>query len=79
MRANFPMKARMTETTLTAPNSAEARDIRFHLHSYTNARLHEATGPLVIEGGDGIYVIDSEGRRYIEAMSGLWSVGVGFS
>ncbi|WP_353230953.1 aspartate aminotransferase family protein [Novosphingobium sp.] len=73
----------MTTTTLTppavAPNSPEARDIQFHLHSYTNARLHEKVGPLVIEGGDGIYVIDGEGRRYIEAMSGLWSVGVGFS
>jgi 4-aminobutyrate--pyruvate transaminase len=69
----------MHETILTAPNSAEARDIRFHLHSYTNARLHEETGPLVIERGEGVYVFDSEGRRYIEAMSGLWSVGVGFS
>jgi len=73
------MKVGMHDTILTAPNSAEARDIRFHLHSYTNARLHEETGPLVIERGDGIYVFDSEGRRYIEAMSGLWSVGVGFS
>ena len=44
----------MTSTILDAPNSAEARDIRFHLHSYTNARLHEQVGPLVIEGGDGI-------------------------
>ena len=73
------MLARMTETIDCAPNSAEARDIRFHLHSYTNARLHEATGPLVIERGEGIYVFDSEGKRYIEAMSGLWSVGVGFN
>jgi 4-aminobutyrate--pyruvate transaminase len=69
----------MTETTLTAPNSAEARDIRFQLHSYTNARLHEQTGPLVIERGDGVYVFDNEGRRYIEAMAGLWSAGLGFS
>ncbi len=69
----------MTQTTLTAPNSAEARDIRFHLHGYTNARLHETIGPLVIERGDGVYVIDGEGRRYIEAMAGLWSAGLGFS
>jgi len=61
------------------PNSLEARDIRYHLHSYTDAVRLEAEGPLVIERGDGIYVEDVSGKRYIEAMSGLWSVGVGFS
>ncbi|MGO9773609.1 MAG: aspartate aminotransferase family protein [Roseiarcus sp.] len=61
------------------PNSIEARDIRYHLHGYTNARRHLEVGPLVIEKGDGVYVEDSAGNRYIEAMAGLWSVGVGFS
>lgn len=60
------------------PNSAEARDIAFHLHSYTNPRQHEANGPLVIEKGEGVYVEDNNGKRYIEAMSGLWSVALGF-
>jgi 4-aminobutyrate--pyruvate transaminase len=49
------------------------------MHSYTNARRHEEIGPLVIEKGDGIYVEDASGKRYIEAMAGLWSVAVGFS
>lgn len=61
------------------PNSTEARDVRYHLHSYTNARKHEEVGPLVIEKGDGVYVEDASGKRYIEAMAGLWSVAVGFS
>lgn len=61
------------------PNSPEARDIRYHLHAYTNARRHQETGPLIIEKGDGVYVEDSAGKRYIEAMAGLWSVAVGFS
>ncbi len=61
------------------PNSVEARDISYHMHSYTNARRHEEIGPLVIEKGDGIYVEDASGKRYIEAMAGLWSVAVGFS
>ncbi|WP_206454820.1 aspartate aminotransferase family protein [Aurantimonas marina] len=60
------------------PNSIEARDIAFHLHSYTNARKHEANGPVVIDKGDGVYVTDTDGNRYIEAMAGLWSVAVGF-
>lgn len=61
------------------PNSTEARDKKYVLHAYTNARRHQETGPLIIEKGDGIYVEDSSGNRYIEAMAGLWSVGVGFS
>lgn len=63
----------------TRPNSPEGRDIRYHLHPYTNARRHQEVGPLVIEKGDGIYVEDITGKRYIEAMAGLWSVAVGFS
>lgn len=63
----------------TQPNSPEARDIRYNLHAYTNARRHQETGPLIIEKGEGIYVEDNSGKRYIEAMAGLWSVAVGFS
>jgi 4-aminobutyrate--pyruvate transaminase len=63
---------------MPAPNSASARDIQFFLHPNTNARQHERTGPVIIERGDGIYVYDDAGKRYIEAMAGLWSVAVGF-
>ncbi|MFF0922868.1 aspartate aminotransferase family protein [Rhizobium leguminosarum] len=61
------------------PNSAEARDTAYHLHGYTNARKHLEVGPLVIEQGENIYVVDSAGNRYIEAMAGLWSTALGFS
>ncbi|MAY63251.1 MAG: aspartate aminotransferase family protein [Rhizobiales bacterium] len=60
------------------PNSIEGRDIAYHLHSYTNARKQEAEGSIVIDRGEGIYVYDNSGKRYIEGMAGLWSVGVGF-
>ncbi|MEP3304442.1 MAG: aminotransferase class III-fold pyridoxal phosphate-dependent enzyme, partial [Roseibium sp.] len=60
------------------PNSIEARDVAFQLHSYMDARKHEENGPLVIEKGDGIFVEDNNGKRYIEGMAGLWSVAVGF-
>ncbi|MGO1766258.1 MAG: aminotransferase class III-fold pyridoxal phosphate-dependent enzyme, partial [Advenella sp.] len=54
-------------------------DIAFHMHPYTNAITHASQGPLVITRGDGIYVEDEHGKKYIEAMAGLWSVAVGFS
>ncbi|MCZ0963260.1 aspartate aminotransferase family protein [Paracoccus benzoatiresistens] len=58
--------------------TAEERDIRNHFHAYTNARRHMDVGPMIIEEGSGIHVTDNSGRRYIEGMAGLWSVGVGF-
>ena len=60
------------------PNSIEARDRAYHLHSYTNARALERDGALVMDRGEGIYVYDNTGKQYIEGMAGLWSVGVGF-
>jgi 4-aminobutyrate--pyruvate transaminase len=62
-----------------APNSPEARDIAYTLHPYTNLSAHETRGPLIIEGGEGIHVIDDQGNRYIEGLAGLWCVGLGFS
>ncbi|MBV0890928.1 aspartate aminotransferase family protein [Paracoccus sp. Z118] len=56
----------------------EARDIAHHFHGYTNARRHQDVGPMIIEDGEGIYVRDNTGKRYIEGLAGLWSVGVGF-
>ncbi|MCK0150166.1 aspartate aminotransferase family protein [Marivita sp. S6314] len=61
------------------PNSDEARDIAYHFHGYTNARMHEEQGPMIIDRGEGVYVFDSAGNRYIEGMAGLWSVAVGFN
>ena len=61
------------------PNSPEARDIAYHFHSYTNAIAHAEIGPMIIEKGDGIYVFDNQGTKYIEAMAGLWSAARGFS
>lgn len=60
------------------PNSIEARDAAYQLHSYSNARKMEAEGSLVIDRGEGIYVIDNTGKKYIEGLAGLWSVAVGF-
>src|SRR5579863_9734502 len=61
------------------PNSIQARDVAHVLHPYTNASLHERIGPVVISRGEGIYVFDDEGNRYIEGLSGLFCASLGFS
>ena len=55
------------------------KDVATHLHSYTNLAALPQTPPLVIVGGDGVHVVDDQGRRYLEAMSGLWCAALGFS
>ena len=62
-----------------APNSLQARDIAYVVHPYTNLRQHERQGPLTITGGDGVFVIDDDGNRYLEGLAGLWCTGLGFS
>jgi 4-aminobutyrate--pyruvate transaminase len=61
------------------PNSNAARDIAYHLHPHTNFTQHEEAGSLVLTKGDGVYVEDDQGNRYIEAMAGLWCASLGFS
>ncbi len=62
-----------------APNSLAARDVAYTLHPYTNLAVHEQQGPLTITRGEGIYVLDDEGNRYIEGLAGLWCTSLGFS
>ncbi|WP_431324699.1 aminotransferase [Rhizobium sp. YTU87027] len=60
-------------------NSMEARDIKYMLHPHTNHIKHREVGPIIIERGEGVFVYDNAGKRYLEGMSGMWSAGLGFS
>ena len=68
----------MNEQAPRRGNSPAARDIASVVHPYTNLRLHEKEGPLVIERGKGVFVYDDSGKEYIEGMAGLWSAAIGF-
>jgi len=60
--------------------SAQARqDIAHLVHPYSNLDAHEQRGPVVITRGDGCFVEDEHGKRYLEGMSGLWCASLGFS
>lgn len=65
---------------MTPPITALGRrDLAHHVHSNTDLRALERDGPLLITRGEGVYVFDEHGRRYLEGMSGLWCCGLGFS
>jgi 4-aminobutyrate---pyruvate transaminase len=55
------------------------RDIATTIHPYTNLKLHETEGPLVITEGEGVFVRDESGKTYLEGLAGLWCASLGFS
>src|SRR5689334_15050689 len=61
------------------PNSLAGRDVASVIHSYTNLAQHKIAGPTVIGKGEGVYVYDDSGKKYLEGMAGLWSTSLGFS
>ena len=61
------------------PSENAAADIAAHFHSFTNLATHPEVGPLVITKGDGVFVEDDRGNRYLEAVSALWCASLGFS
>ena len=63
----------------TIRSAAAIRDMTYHLHPSSNLAVVQSEGPLVISRGDGVYVHDEAGKRYIEGMAGLWCAGLGFS
>jgi 4-aminobutyrate---pyruvate transaminase len=64
---------------VSQPNSLAGRDIATVIHPYTNLEQHKAVGPTVISRGEGVYVYDDGGKRYLEGMAGLWSTSLGFN
>ncbi len=54
-------------------------DKQYSLHPYTPLKANREQGPFVISRGDGVYVYDESGDRYLEGMAGLWCTSLGFS
>jgi putrescine---pyruvate transaminase len=68
--------------TLDLPNAPSPEDLwemdRAHaLHPWTNFGPFEKEGSLVMARGEGCYLWDSEGRRYLDAVGGMWCTNVG--
>ena len=47
-------------------------DKKYIWHPFTQMQEYMETDPLVIERGEGFYLIDSEGKKYIDGVSSLW-------
>src|SRR3954454_21379616 len=41
-------------------------------HGFTQMSAYAENAPIVVERSEGHYLIDTEGRRYLDAISSLW-------
>jgi len=59
-------------------NSLHVRDVASLVHPQTNLRKHVEVGPNIFTRGDGVYVQDDSGKRFLEGAAGLWCASLGF-
>lgn len=65
-------------TILRNTPDLEELDKKYLFHPFTALAEHEKNGPTVIVRGEGVWLEDNQGRRYIDGMAGLWCVNVGY-
>src|SRR3954453_19715949 len=71
----------MTATAALGSASLQERPHRHLLMHFTRNGAYgpDGTGLLVLERGEGPYVFDTEGRRYFDGLSSLFSSQIGYS
>jgi len=47
-------------------------DKNFVWHPFTQMKEYEEKEPIIIEEAEGVYLVDTEGRKYIDGVSSLW-------
>jgi len=55
-----------------------ALDAAHHLHPFSDTKALNEEGARVIVKAEGVWLIDSDGNRILDGMSGLWCVNVGY-
>ncbi len=53
-------------------------DRKHYIHPFTNHTDMYKQGARIITGAENIYIHDSDGKKYLDAMSGLWCVNIGY-
>lgn len=56
----------------------QAIDAAHHLHPFTDGNELAAKGVRVITKAEGVWLTDSDGGQYLDAMAGLWCVNIGY-
>lgn len=67
----------MTEANRTT-SQWQALDRDHFLHPFTDFKELNRKGSRIIERAQGAYLWDTDGKQYLDGMSGLWCVNVGY-
>ena len=63
---------------MNQPQSWEARAEQYSLYGFTDMPTIHRRGTVVVTHGEGPYIVDVHGKRYLDANSGLWNMVAGF-
>ena len=61
-----------------APDSVEARSLRYLINPNSNLSDVKRRGPKVHVRAEGVYLWDNHGNQYIEGLAGLWCTALGY-
>ncbi len=53
------------------------QDRRHHVHPFHNFASYDEHGSLIMDKGQGAYVQDIDGKRYFDAVGGMWCTNIG--
>jgi putrescine aminotransferase len=56
----------------------QSLDAAHHIHAFLDQKALNAEGALVISKGQGLNLWDTDGKRYLDGMSGLWCTALGY-
>jgi putrescine aminotransferase len=68
----------MSKTSTAAVSNLGALDAAHHLHPFSDMKKLNAAGTRIIERGEGCYIFDNHGKRYLDGFAGLWCVNIGY-
>ena len=63
---------------MVQPQSWEQRAEEYSMYGFTDLPSVHERGTVVLTHGEGPYVVDTNGKRYLDANSGLWNMVAGF-
>ncbi|HMO44652.1 MAG TPA: aspartate aminotransferase family protein [Rubrivivax sp.] len=68
----------MPRNTTRTTEQWQRADAAHFLHPFTDFKALAGRGSRIITRADNVYLWDSEGRKILDAMSGLWCVNAGY-
>ena len=58
-------------------NFLKAHNARHMWHPMGDPKTSEADPPLIVARGEGVYIYDDEGKKYLDCVAALWNVNIG--